>query len=136
MASDDERLLEVLKWEYDTLRTEIMARQSPGYGFLTVPVAVVALIGALATSDSMEPRARWVLVLLAGLVVFASLWWALNVSRGMGKLSERIAEIEGIVNGLLGDWPSGVGLVWETRTRAQRSAWGRFIHGDTQRHRG
>jgi hypothetical protein len=89
--------LNVLLKEYDTLRSEILARIGNRFALLSVVVAAVAFVGSQKVAIGGW---RWGLLALATVVI--SLIWV-QLGRAIGRLSTRIAVIEGKVNEITGD---------------------------------
>lgn len=116
MTTEPHRLaVEVLLREYDTLRTEILARVRTRFELL----GFLAVIATFAGSSNVSTPARALVVVAAvavALVVWA--WFASGIKRCAG----RILEIESRVNALMGSEL----LAWETR-QPRDSWWRRLI---------
>lgn len=116
MDNDDRRLaVDVLLREYDTLRTEILARVRTRFellGFLAVITTIVA-------SQEVSGSTRAWLALSAGAVTLTVWGW---FASGIKRCATRILRIEERVNAIMGE----VLLAWET-SQPRGSWWRRLI---------
>lgn len=119
MKADDAKLLEVVKWEYDTLRTEMLSLQSSLHTFASLSISALAVLVAVWASAAAS---RWLVVPVAVALLSVALLWRYMVLKARDRIALRIVEIERIVNETLGETRDGYGLVWESR-RAENRGW-------------
>lgn len=113
--SVDRLKVEVLLREYDTLRTEILARVRTRFELLGFLAIITAFAGSRDSSTTVAVTVAAVALLIA-IVVW--IWFA----RGIKRCAVRILEIETKVNELLDDDL----LRWES-SLPRDSWWRRFI---------
>ena len=98
--SEDRVVVDVLGMEYSALRADIVHRSSVRFSMLPVGLGVFALFAALVEVSKSIPD--WLLWSILGLYLLISLasWW--NAGRSIGRLSNRLVELESEINRLMG----------------------------------
>jgi hypothetical protein len=103
--------VEILFKEYDTLRAEIIARQSGGFQLVIIGGAVFTWFGQRATGQKF-----WIgmatLVIVSCFLVFRAV-------QDINLIAKRVGEIEQEINRLAG----ATLLKWESRLGSQRTGW-------------
>lgn len=129
-ASPDDRLIQALSLEYQTLKEEIIARTTGRFQFVGLTTTAAAIFATGVGAAKLPVLASG---LLAGAVFLFGLgaFWLLGVQ--IVQLSSRVAELETRINELLPVPPDGkMVLSWESE-RQQRSLGARFVLGDIRR---
>ena len=106
----DDKKIEILLKEYETLRTEILQRS----GRRTAFVSLVGALGASAFFVENDFAAHQIIVLSVAAVFLLGVWWQLgNV---MARCGTRVSEIEERVNAMAEDEL----LQWEHKERGSK----------------
>jgi hypothetical protein len=103
--------VEILLKEYDTLRAEIIARQSGGFQLVIIAGAVFTWFAERATGQRL-----W--IGMAALVM-ASCFLVFRAVQDIDLIAKRIGEIEQEINQIAG----ASLLKWESRLGSQRTGW-------------
>jgi hypothetical protein len=103
--------IEILFKEYDTLRAEIISRQSGGFQLVIIGGAVFAWFGGHATGQKL-----WIgvaaLVIVSCFLVFRAVQDINLIAKRIGKIEEEINHIAGANL-----------LKWESHLGSERTGW-------------
>ncbi len=126
------QIVDVLKLEYGTLRTELLQRLATRYQLVSVPLAVLALAVTVGGVQKGPLTAGFMIgalsLLLLSLAAFSYAF--LYVGRTIAALSARVAQLEADINWYMQQQYGIEGLLgWETRCQSTRSPWGRLLTG-------
>jgi hypothetical protein len=116
--------MEILFKEYDTLRAEILGRQTGGFQLVVIAGAAFAWLATRATDSwGQLGSIGKVLWIIGGVALLSIYIWLANWAIVETKLiSRRLMEIEQRINNLAGDKL----LVWETERSVTARGWKLF----------
>jgi hypothetical protein len=127
VSDEDKQIVEVLALEYSALRSDILHRSAARYSLLGVFLGVAAVLVALIdNSDKISwwPTGVVILIIYVGTVALSYL----DAGRSIGRLSNRLVELEDAINRKMGRSAQPL-LVWERMQQEDRGFVSRVLMG-------
>src|SRR3712207_4798935 len=129
VSEEDMQVVQVLSLEYSALRSDILHRSAARYSLLGVFLGVAALLVTLIENSDEISWWPWGVLLLLCYVV-PVLWAATDAGRSIGRLSNRLVELELAINRKMDRPADNPLLIWESEQQKKRGFPDTILMGD------